>query len=99
MDVCGRVYKVARERLLPGRRVMYFPTSVATQLCNAPALANPLEEPVLDITPSARKSLFCALTASSIQLWRVRVRVEHPYHKITGLYILCVEAACASGSS
>ncbi|KZV74702.1 RIC1-domain-containing protein [Peniophora sp. CONT] len=51
---------------------MYFPTSVASQLCTVPSLPTAPEESVLDITPSARKSLFCALTASSIQLWRVR---------------------------
>ena len=68
------VNKASRARVFRTARVMYFPTSVASQLCTVPALPSASEEPVLDITPSARKSLFCALTASSIQLWRVRVR-------------------------
>ncbi|KAI0067916.1 RIC1-domain-containing protein [Artomyces pyxidatus] len=51
---------------------MYFPTSVARQLSTVPALPNVSTEPILCLTPSARKSLFCTLTKDGIAVWRVR---------------------------
>ncbi|KAI0308050.1 RIC1-domain-containing protein [Multifurca ochricompacta] len=51
---------------------MYFPTSVARQFCVAPLLPNASSEPVLGITPSPHKSLFCSLTRDGIAIWRVR---------------------------
>ena len=52
---------------------MYFPTSVARQFCTVPSLPNASPEPVLGITPSPHKSLFCTLTRDGIAIWRVRV--------------------------
>ncbi|KAI9444961.1 RIC1-domain-containing protein [Lactarius indigo] len=51
---------------------MYFPTSIARQFCTAPPLPNAPLEPVLRITPSPHKSLFCALTRGGVAIWRVR---------------------------
>ncbi|KAI0304643.1 RIC1-domain-containing protein [Russula brevipes] len=51
---------------------MYFPTSVAHQFCTVPSLPNASPEPVLGITPSPHKSLFCTLTRDGIAIWRVR---------------------------
>ena len=53
---------------------MYFPTSVARQFCTVPSLPNATPEPVLGITPSPHRSLFCTLTRDGIAIWRVRVR-------------------------
>lgn len=53
---------------------MYFPTSAARQLCTVPALPNALTEPVIQVCPSTRKSLFCTLTRDGLAVWRVRVR-------------------------
>ncbi|KAF8649858.1 hypothetical protein AX16_005620 [Volvariella volvacea WC 439] len=51
---------------------MYFPTSAAIQLSTIPALPNlPLEQ-VICLTPSPRKTLFCALTRNGLAVWRVR---------------------------
>lgn len=52
---------------------MYFPTSIARQFCTVPSLPNAPLEPVLRITPSPHKSLFCALTRDGVAIWRVRV--------------------------
>ncbi|KZT74904.1 RIC1-domain-containing protein [Daedalea quercina L-15889] len=50
---------------------MYFPSSAAKQLSTAPGL--PLaSEPVICLSPSPRKSLFCTLTRSGLSAWRVR---------------------------
>lgn len=54
---------------------MYFPTSVARQFCTVPLLPNAPSEPVLGITPSPYKSLFCTLTRDGIAIWRVRACV------------------------
>ncbi|KAF8506868.1 RIC1-domain-containing protein [Russula emetica] len=51
---------------------MYFPTSVARQLCTVPPLPNVSPGPVLGVTPSPHKSLFCTLTRDGIAIWRVR---------------------------
>ncbi|EIM83316.1 RIC1-domain-containing protein [Stereum hirsutum FP-91666 SS1] len=51
---------------------MYFPTSAARQLCTVPALPNALTEPVIQVCPSTRKSLFCTLTRDGLAVWRVR---------------------------
>ncbi|KAI0257303.1 RIC1-domain-containing protein [Lactifluus subvellereus] len=51
---------------------MYFPTSVARQFCTVPLLPNAPPEPVLGITPSPYRSLFCTLTRNGIAIWRVR---------------------------
>ncbi|KAH9947946.1 RIC1-domain-containing protein [Amylocystis lapponica] len=50
---------------------MYFPTSAARQLSTAPALPIP-NEPVLCLSASPRKSLFCTLTRNGLSAWRVR---------------------------
>ena len=55
------------------KRYMYFPTSVARQLCTVPSLPNVSPEPVLRVTPSPHKSLFCTLTRDGIAIWRVKV--------------------------
>lgn len=52
---------------------MYFPTSAARQLSSAPPLPVPHEQ-VIALTPSPRKTLFCALTKNSLSVWRLRVR-------------------------
>ncbi|KAF8482108.1 RIC1-domain-containing protein [Russula ochroleuca] len=51
---------------------MYFPTSVARQFCTVPPLPNASPEPVLGVTSSPHRSLFCTLTRDSIAIWRVR---------------------------
>ncbi|KII93321.1 hypothetical protein PLICRDRAFT_130973 [Plicaturopsis crispa FD-325 SS-3] len=51
---------------------MYFPTSAARQLSTVPALPNIPQEPVLCLSPSPRKSLFCTLTKNGVAVWRVR---------------------------
>ncbi|KAF9066084.1 RIC1-domain-containing protein [Rhodocollybia butyracea] len=51
---------------------MYFPTSTARSLSTVPALPNIPPEPVLAISSSPRKSLFCTLTRNGISIWRVR---------------------------
>ncbi|KAI0004091.1 RIC1-domain-containing protein [Russula compacta] len=51
---------------------MYFPTSVARQFCTVPSLPNASPEPVLGITPSPLRSLFCTLTRDGIAIWRIR---------------------------
>ncbi|KAF5375289.1 hypothetical protein D9758_000014 [Tetrapyrgos nigripes] len=51
---------------------MYFPTSTARQLSTIPALPNLPPEPVLDLCPSPKKSLFCTLTRNGLSVWRVR---------------------------
>lgn len=50
---------------------MYFPSSAARQLSTAPALPV-ASEPVICLSPSPRKSLFCTLTKSGLSAWRVR---------------------------
>ncbi|KAH9835839.1 RIC1-domain-containing protein [Rhodofomes roseus] len=50
---------------------MYFPSSAARQLSTAPALPA-ASEPVICLSPSPRKSLFCTLTKSGVSVWRVR---------------------------
>jgi len=52
---------------------MYFPTSAAQQLSTIPALPNIPPEPVLSLSPSPRKHLFCTLTRNGVAVWRVRV--------------------------
>ena len=52
---------------------MYFPSSAARQLSTAPALPV-ASEPVICLSPSPRKSLFCTLTKGGLSAWRVRVR-------------------------
>ncbi|KAF9270574.1 RIC1-domain-containing protein [Marasmius fiardii PR-910] len=51
---------------------MYFPTATARRLATVPALPNIPPEPVLAISPSPRKSLFCSITRNGISIWRVR---------------------------
>ncbi|KAH8100482.1 RIC1-domain-containing protein [Cristinia sonorae] len=50
---------------------MYFPTSAARRLSSAPPLPG-TQSTVIGVQPNLRKTLFCALTANSISLWRVR---------------------------
>ncbi|KAH9937401.1 RIC1-domain-containing protein [Fomitopsis serialis] len=50
---------------------MYFPSSAARQLSTAPALPV-ASEPVICLSPSPRKSLFCTLTKGGLSAWRVR---------------------------
>ncbi|KAK7468553.1 WD40 repeat protein [Stygiomarasmius scandens] len=51
---------------------MYFPTSTARQLSTVPALPNIPPEPVVDLCPSPKKTLFCTLTRNGVSVWRVR---------------------------
>ncbi|KAK1232383.1 WD40 repeat protein [Marasmius sp. AFHP31] len=51
---------------------MYFPTATARRLSTVPALPNIPPEPTLAISPSPRKSLFCAITRNGLSVWRVR---------------------------
>lgn len=52
---------------------MYFPTSTARQLSAVPPLPNLPAEPVIWLSQSPRKSLFCSVTRLAIAVWRVRV--------------------------
>jgi hypothetical protein len=86
---CKSVIKESHRKLFPhcdqvtvGRtatqQFMYFPTSVARQFCTVPPLPNASPEPVLSITPSPHKSLFCTLSRDGIAIWRVRVCATFP---------------------
>ncbi|KAF8898475.1 RIC1-domain-containing protein [Infundibulicybe gibba] len=67
---------------------MYFPTSAAIQLSTVPALPNVPPEPVLCISPSPRKSLFCTLTRNGVAIWRVRPSAVLAYLSRTPTSIL-----------
>ncbi|KDR85280.1 hypothetical protein GALMADRAFT_83897 [Galerina marginata CBS 339.88] len=51
---------------------MYFPTTAARQLAGSPALPNIPSEPVVALTCSPRKLLFCTLTRSVVAVWSGR---------------------------
>jgi hypothetical protein len=61
---------------------MYFPTSVARQLSTVPALPGLAAEPVITLSASSKKSLFCLLTRNGLTLWRVRVSSSHVWHRL-----------------
>ncbi|EJD04265.1 RIC1-domain-containing protein [Fomitiporia mediterranea MF3/22] len=54
---------------------MYFPTSAARQLSTMPSLPNLAPEPVIALSPSLNKALFCTLTKNGIAVWRARPSV------------------------
>lgn len=68
---------------------MYFPNGVARVLSQSPG-----DEPILSISANPRKSLFLTTTASTISLWRVRVRGIYIQHVVNNQGLIYASVAC-----